>query len=159
MNFDDIIQRILENPYSAFFYTPSYYNKSKSFIFSNPKEIIPIYNKNDLNNSLPLVDSYLEKGLQGYCLIEYEAGYLMEEKLENLLPDKERKLLQFFFFEENDIVKIKSLNIDFGEIEQNSYSVSDFKLKTSQKIFYNGCNVPVFIRLYCSYLQLQLIAL
>ena len=137
MNFDDIIQRILDNPYSAFFYTPSYYNKSKSFIFSNPKEIIPIYNKNDLNNSLPLVDSYLEKGLQGYCLIEYEAGYLMEEKLENLLPDKERKLLQFFFFEENDIVKIKSLNIDFGEIEQNSYSVSDFKLKTSQNKFYS----------------------
>ena len=64
MYFDDIIQRILDNPYSAFFYTPSYYTKSNSFIFTNPKEIIPIYNKNDMNNSLQLVDSYLDKGLE-----------------------------------------------------------------------------------------------
>ena len=137
MNFDEIINKIVNDPGSAFFYTPSYYTKSNSFIFSNPKEIIPIYTKNDLSNSLQLVDSYLEKGLQGYCLIEYEAGYLMEEKLENLLPEEDRRLLQFFFFEEKDISKIKSSIIDFGDIDQNSYSVDNFKLKTSRKKFFS----------------------
>jgi para-aminobenzoate synthetase/4-amino-4-deoxychorismate lyase len=137
MKIDDIIQQVLDNPYSAFFYTPSYYSKSSSYLFSNPKEIIPIYNKNDLNNSLPLVDDYLEKGLRGYCLIEYEAGYLMEEKLEKLLPEKEQKLMQFFFFEEKDITKIKSVFVEFDATEQNVYTVSDFKLKTSQSKFFN----------------------
>ncbi|UCH65942.1 MAG: aminodeoxychorismate synthase component I, partial [Ignavibacterium sp.] len=137
MKIDDIIQQVLDNPYSAFFYTPSYYSKSSSYLFSNPKEIIPIYNKNDLNNSLPLVDNYLEKGLRGYCLIEYEAGYLMEEKLEKLLPEKEQKLMQFFFFEEKDITKIKSVFVEFDTNEQNIYTVSNFKLKTSQSKFFN----------------------
>jgi para-aminobenzoate synthetase/4-amino-4-deoxychorismate lyase len=137
MKIDVIIQQVLDNPYSAFFYTPSYYSKSSSYLFSNPKEIIPIYNKNDLHNSLPLVDSYLEKGLRGYCLIEYEAGYLMEEKLEKLLAAKEQKLMQFFFFEEKNITKIKSVFIEFGEIEPKSFSVSDFKLKTTQSKFFN----------------------
>ena len=137
MNFDSIIQRILDNPYSAFFYTPSYYKKSNSFIFTDPKEIIPIYNRNDLSNSLRLVDSYLGKGLRGYCLIEYEAGYLMEEKLEKLLPADERRLLQFFFFDEKNIIKIKSSNIAFSEIDPNSYKVSGFKPKTRRNRFYN----------------------
>jgi len=137
MNFDEIINKIVNDPGSAFFYTPSYYTKSNSFIFTNPKEIIPIYNKNDLNNSLQLVDSYLDKGLRGYCLIEYEAGYLMEEKLENLLPEEDRRLLQFFFFEEKDISKIKSSRIDFGVIDPNSFSVDNFKLNTSQRKFFN----------------------
>jgi para-aminobenzoate synthetase/4-amino-4-deoxychorismate lyase len=137
MKIDVIIQQVLDNPYSAFFYTPSYYSKSSSYLFSNSKEIIPIYNKNDLHNSLPLVDSYLEKGLRGYCLIEYEAGYLMEEKLEKLLAAKEQKLMQFFFFEEKNITKIKSVFIEFGEIEPKSFSVSDFKLKTTQSKFFN----------------------
>jgi para-aminobenzoate synthetase/4-amino-4-deoxychorismate lyase len=137
MRIDYIIQQVLDSPYSAFFCTPSYYTKGKSYLFSDPKEIISIYNKNDLNNSLPLVDSYLEKGLRGYCLIEYEAGYLMEEKLEKLLPDTEQRLMQFFFFEEKDITKIKSSVITLGEIDSNSYSVSDFKLKTIQSKFFN----------------------
>ena len=137
MYFDNIIQRILDNPYSAFFYTPSYYTKSNSFIFTNPKEIIPIYNKNDLNNSLQLVDCYLDKGLRGYCLIEYEAGYLMEEKLENLLPEEDRRLLQFFFFEEKDISKIKSSRIDFGEIDPNSFSVDVAELEIGHSIHVN----------------------
>ena len=60
----------------------------------------------------------------------------MEEKLERLLPDTEQRLMQFFFFEEKDITKIKSSVITFGEIESNSYSVSDFKLKTTQSKFF-----------------------
>ena len=137
MKFDYIIRQILDNPYSAFFYTPSYYKKSNSFIFTDPKEIIPIYNKNDLNNSLLLVDSYLEKGLRGYCLIEYEAGYLMEEKLEKLLPKDDRRFLQFFFFDDKNITKIKSANIDFSETDSNSFSVTGFKPNIKRNRFYN----------------------
>ncbi|MFB3058040.1 MAG: hypothetical protein ACE1ZQ_12885, partial [Ignavibacteriaceae bacterium] len=85
MNFDDIIMRISDNPYSAFFYTPSIYSKSSSYIFLEPKEIISVYNKSDIDNALRLVDKYIEKGFVGYCLIDYETGYLLENNLEKLI--------------------------------------------------------------------------
>ncbi|MEJ2507396.1 MAG: hypothetical protein P8Y81_14140, partial [Ignavibacteriaceae bacterium] len=88
MYFDDIIKQVTDNLYSAFFYTPSIYAKSSSFHFLNPSEIIPVYEKSDLETSLKFVDKYLKKDLTGYCLLEYEAGYLLEEKLEKFLPDE-----------------------------------------------------------------------
>jgi len=137
MNFDSIIKQISDNPYSAFFYTPSIYSKSSSYIFMEPREIIPVYNKNDIKNALLLVDKYLEKGLMGYCLIDYEAGYLLENILEKLIPSTERKLMQFFFFDEKDVKKIKSSKIEFDEHDSESFSVSEYKLNTSRSKFFN----------------------
>ncbi len=102
-----------------------------------PREIIPVYNKNDIDNALLLVNKYLEKGLVGYCLIDYEAGYLLENKLEKLLPSQERKLMQFFFFDEKDVKKIKSSKIEFCENDSESFSVSEYKLNTSRTKFFN----------------------
>ena len=132
MYFDDIIKQITENPYSAFFYTPSFYAKSSSYIFLNPAEIIPVYEKSDLDASLKLVDKYLKKDLSGYCLLEYEAGYLLEDKLEKFLPNDKRKLMQFFFFNKENVKKIKSDKIDSGKIDVDAFSISDFKLNTSE---------------------------
>jgi len=137
MNFDDIIKQISDNPYSAFFYTPSIYSKGSSNIFMEPKEIIPVYDKNDIDNALRLVDKYLEKGKVGYCLIDYEAGYLLENKLEKLIHSKERKLMQFFFFDEKDVKKIKSSKIEFGKFDSESFSTSEYKLNTSRTKFFN----------------------
>jgi para-aminobenzoate synthetase/4-amino-4-deoxychorismate lyase len=136
MIFDDIINEVSDNPYSAFFYTPSIYKKSNSCLFINPVEIIQVYNRNDLDHLLLLTDKFLAKGLIGYCLLEYEAGYLLEDKLEKLLPDNERRLMQFFFFEKSNAKKIKSSKIEFGEINTESFSVSDFKLNTTSNKFF-----------------------
>lgn len=137
MNFDDIIKQISDNPYSAFFYTPSIYSKRSSYIFMEPKEIIPVYIKNDIENALRLVDKYLEKGLVGYCLIDYEAGYLLENKLENFIESNRQKLMQFFFFDEKDVAKIKSSKIEYSEYDSESFSISEYKLNTSQTKFFN----------------------
>ena len=137
MYFDDIIKQVTDNLYSAFFYTPSIYAKSSSFLFLNPSEIIPVYEKSDLETSLKLVDKYLKKDLTGYCLLEYEAGYLLEEKFEKFLPGEKRKLMQFFFFDKENVKKIKSDKIDFGEIDVDAFSISEFKLNTS-KTKYTG---------------------
>jgi len=131
MYFDDIIKQVSDNLYSGFFYTPAIYAESSSFLFLNPSEIIPVYEKSDLKASLKLVDNYLKKDLKGYCLLEYEAGYLLEDKLEKFLPENKRKLMQFFFFDKENIKKIKSNKIYFGEIDINSFDVSEFKLNTS----------------------------
>jgi para-aminobenzoate synthetase/4-amino-4-deoxychorismate lyase len=138
MNFDDIIKQVSDNPYSAFFYTPPFYKKSESFVLMNPKEIIPVYNRNDMEKAFRLVDKFTGKAMTGYCLIEYEAGYLLEKKLNNLLPGESRKLMQFIFFQKENVKIIKSEKIEFGNIVPGEYNISNFNLNASKEKFYSN---------------------
>jgi hypothetical protein len=108
MKFDDIIKQVEEQPYSAFFFTPPIYPKSFSIFFSNPIEIISVMEKKDLQLAQRFLDKHFNKGLCGYSLINYEAGYLFEPRLEPLLEDSKEKLIQIFFFDKKDVLKIKS---------------------------------------------------
>ena len=135
MNFNDILKQVESNPYSAFFYTPSIYSESRSYIFSEPSELIIAYNKNDLQKSFKLADKYIQKGMQGYCLLNYEAGYLLEKKLEKLLTSDDRKLMQFFFFKEKNVQLIKSSKIIFEDNTDEEFSISNFRLNTTHQQF------------------------
>ncbi len=137
MKFDDIIKLVEENPYSAFFYTPSVYKKAVSYLFLKPIEVITIYKKEDLDFSFKLIHKLIDKGFFGYSLIEYEAGFLFEQKLTNLLKDESEKLIQFFFFEKDEVKKIKSDKISIDDFSNDKYSVSDFNLNRTQDEFVN----------------------
>jgi len=99
MNFDDIIRSVEQNTYSAFFYSPSFYKKAVSYLFLKPIEIITVYKKEDLDFSFKLIHKLINKGYLGYSLMKYEAGFLFEEKLANLIDNDRAKLIQFYFFE------------------------------------------------------------
>jgi len=135
MNFNDILKLVESNPYSAFFYTPSIYPESRSYIFSEPSELIIAYNKNDLQKSFKLADKYIQNGMQGYCLLNYEAGYLLEKKFEKLLTADDRKLMQFFFFKEKNVQLIKSSKIIFEDNSDEDFSITNFKLNTTHQQF------------------------
>ncbi len=135
MYFTDIIKKVEENPYSAFFYMPAYYKKSKSCLFLKPKEIISVYTENDLKKTFSLIDKYRSKGLFGYCLINYEAGYLLEKRLTYLLSDEKKILMQFVFFPGKETDDFSSNEIEFANIEQDNYEISNFKLNTSKQKF------------------------
>ena len=47
--------------------------------------------KEDLQLAQRFLDKHFNKGLCGYSLINYEAGYLFEPKLETLLEDSKEK--------------------------------------------------------------------
>ena len=138
MKFVDIIKLVEKNPYAAFFYTPPVYDEAYSYIFTKPEEIISIHNKIDMKNLLQMVDKYVEKGLSSYSLINYEAGYLLEKKLEKYLNDDEQKLMQFFFFDGGNVQRIKSSKIEFENTGGEDYSITSFKLNTSQKDFFKN---------------------
>ncbi|MBT8381252.1 MAG: hypothetical protein KJO48_12450, partial [Ignavibacteria bacterium] len=76
MKFDDIIKQVEAQPYSAFFFTPPIYPKSYSVLLANPVEIISVTRKEDLPLAQRFLDKHFNKGMCGYCLIDYEAGYL-----------------------------------------------------------------------------------
>jgi len=135
MKFDEIIKQIAEEPYSAFFHTPPNYIKSRSYLFSSPAEIISVYNRADLEKAFELANKFAARGFIGYGLIEYEAGYLLEEKLGDLLTEKNNKLIQFLFFKSSDVKVIKSKMIDYGKFNTDEYKISDFKLNTSKQNF------------------------
>lgn len=136
MKFDDIIKQVEEQPYSAFFFTPPIYPKSFSIFFSNPVEIITVTGKEDLPLAKRFLDKHFNKGLCGYSLINYEAGYLFEPKLEALLEENSEELIQIFFFDKKEVQKFKSIKIDFDFNDDNDYEISEFKLNTSEKKYF-----------------------
>jgi len=61
MKFDDIIKQVEDNPYSAFFYTPTYFKKAVSYLFLKPVEIIPVYKMEDLDYAFKVIDKFIDK--------------------------------------------------------------------------------------------------
>jgi para-aminobenzoate synthetase/4-amino-4-deoxychorismate lyase len=137
MNFDDIIKSVEQNTYSAFFYTPSIYTKAISYLFLKPCEIISVSKKEELNFSFKQIHKLIDRGYFGYSLINYEAGYLFEKKLEDFISPEYEKLIQFFFFEKKEVKKLKSSKIIMDDSLVESYSISNFKLNRSESEFNN----------------------
>jgi para-aminobenzoate synthetase/4-amino-4-deoxychorismate lyase len=135
MKIKDIINKVINTPNSAFFYTPPIYGKSKSYLFFKPKKVVRIKNLKNLDESLLEVDRLIEKGFVGYSLMNYEAGYLFEKTLNKYLPRNEN-LIQFFFYDAKNVESIRSASIDLNESE--SYKINKFKLNTSENKFKNS---------------------
>ena len=147
MKFDDIIKQVEDNPYSAFFYTPSFYKKASSYLFIKPFEIISVNKKEDLTTAFKIVQKLIDKGYYGYSLIKYEAGFLFEEKLSHFLSSDNEKLIQFFFFDKRKINRIKSSEIISTDFSTDKYSVKNFKLNRSESQFLNDIKkVKQFIK-------------
>ncbi|HSW56064.1 MAG TPA: aminodeoxychorismate synthase component I [Ignavibacteriaceae bacterium] len=137
MKFDDIIKQVEDNPCAAFFYTPSLYKKALSYLFIKPLEIISVYKKEDLDYAFKVIHKLIDKGFYGYSLINYEAGFLFEEKLINFISGDNEKLIQFFFFDRKEVHQLKSSKIIFNEFSRDKYSVTDFKLNRSETQFFD----------------------
>lgn len=135
MKFDDIIKLVEDNPYSAFFYTPSIYKKAISYLFTNPVETISISREEDINFAFKAVQKFIDKNYYGYTLINYEAGFLFEKKLSHLLRENNEKLIQFFFFEKTQVHKIKSSKIIYDNLSSEKYSITDFELSRTENEF------------------------
>ena len=128
----EIINKVTSTPHAAFFYTPPIYGKSDSYLFLKPREIITIKSLRNIDEKLTKIDKSIEKGLYGYSLINYEAGYLFEKTLNRYLP-KNENLIQFFFYDKKDLIKIKSSKIDFNFKEE--FQIKNFKLNTAKNEF------------------------
>jgi para-aminobenzoate synthetase/4-amino-4-deoxychorismate lyase len=147
MNFSEIIKQVEANPYSAFFYTPSFYRKALSYLLLNPIEIIPVYKKEDLDYAFKLIQKFIKKGFYGYCILNYEAGYLFEKKLERFLTGIDKKLIQFVFFDEQGITEFKSSKILMNESSKGKYRISDFRLSKTESQFNEDINkIKTYIR-------------
>ncbi|MEO8231371.1 MAG: aminodeoxychorismate synthase component I [Ignavibacteriota bacterium] len=132
MNINEIINKVTSTQHAAFFYTPTIYGKSESYLFLKPKEIITIISLRNIDERLSQIDKLIEKGFVGYSLINYEAGYLFEKNLNKYLP-KNENLIQFFIYDKNDLIKIKSNKIEFDNSDK--FQIKNLKMNTSKNEF------------------------
>jgi para-aminobenzoate synthetase/4-amino-4-deoxychorismate lyase len=138
MTIETIFNEYLNNEYSALFYTPVIYNDSFSYLFKNPNIIITAKNQDELINSFDLMEIQLKKGRIGYGFLKYEAGYYLENKFLKFRNYKDSTLLKFYFFDKEEVKKIKSSEIEFtpGGFEKK-FKISSVTQNKSEKEFMN----------------------
>ncbi len=135
MKISEILNRVLSNPYSAFFYTPPIYPNAKSFLFDKPSEILTIYGLNDFEPMLTKADKKIAKNLFGYVTLNYELGYLFEQRLHKFLRE-DKPLAHLIFFNDKNVKEIKSDSIKLSA--EINFKVSDFHLNTSKTEYINS---------------------
>jgi para-aminobenzoate synthetase/4-amino-4-deoxychorismate lyase len=136
---DEYLKHIIENPSTAIFYTPSYYEDSLTYLFLEKPEIVISADKSNFHEALNEIDGCISMGYSGFGFISYEAGYLFEKKLVDLFKDESKILMKFFFYKKEKVEVINSNEIDFSIEESLSrYSINNFELNTSKQEFINS---------------------
>ncbi|MCS7053756.1 MAG: aminodeoxychorismate synthase component I [Ignavibacterium sp.] len=130
----EIFKILVKKNYSAFFFTPPIYKKAQSFLFHKPKKIVKIFVANHSQN-FKLIDELISKGLVGYAIINYEAGFLFERKLNHFL-DKKELLAEFLFYDKNEFEVINSEKIIFDF--NSNYNIKNFRLNVSRNEYINS---------------------
>lgn len=139
MKIDTYLEHIIENPGTAIFYTPAYYEDSVAYLFTEEPEIIIIAERSDFKNTLKEIDEYIAKDFSGFGFINYEAGYLLEDKLTGLLKYTNNALIKFFFFRKEKVKVINSSEIDLAlNREKKEYHINNFMLNTTQEEFFDA---------------------
>ncbi|MHB8852914.1 MAG: aminodeoxychorismate synthase component I [Ignavibacteriaceae bacterium] len=133
MNIEEIINIVLSKENSAFFYTPSFYNDSFSYLFEEPVKVLSAKTKIEFEKDLAIMDKELSSGLIGYNLIAYEAGYLLEDKL-NKLYRVEEEIFKAVLFNKVSKINSQNITIDFN-LGSLDYSLKDFRLNISEDQF------------------------
>jgi len=135
MNIQEIINKVLSTDNAAFFYTPTIYGKSKSYLFLKPQKKISINSLKGLDNKLNRIDELVKNGFVGYSLMNYESGYLFEKTLHKYLTGKEN-LIQFYFYDMKDVIEIDSNKIELSNDEK--FKINNFKLNTTKKEYFDS---------------------
>lgn len=137
MDIIKILEIVLKTPDSAFFFTPPYYENSNSYLFTNPSKIILMNKQLQLNEKLNEINNLIEKGYSAYSIINYEAGYLFQKKL-NRFASVSTSAIKFLLFKEKDVTKFKSARLDLPANDLDGFKISNFKINTNKSEYANS---------------------
>lgn len=134
----EIINAVLNNEGSAFFYTPPFYKKAKSYLFYAPVKRINILANEKVKELIQSLDKELDS-YYGYCLLNYELGHLFEDKLIKYSSQTE-STGEFLFFDKSNVLELKSRKIkhDLTFPVKKIKPVKKFKVNTLKKEYINN---------------------
>lgn len=145
MKIEEIIENIEYGRWKAFFYTPPIYSNAKSYIFRETEKRVIARDKSELSEALKEIEELRKDGYIGFGYIEYEAGYLLEEKLESFFSnDDGHPILEFNFAKRDSIVAIPSEEIDHSGLKEilstKTEPIRDFCLNVDESEYLQGIN-------------------
>lgn len=127
----ELINKVICGKAKALLYTSSYFDENaKSFLLNNVEEIICVNNKKELDCKLKSVDDNIKNNKIVLSLINYEAGYLLEDKFSTYVNSK-KPLMKFLTFDSNEVNEIVSSQIQFDNFEQD-FSITSFQLNETE---------------------------
>ncbi len=129
VKFEEILIKVIEQKYSAFFYTPPIYEKAVSYYFKNPIKTVTAKTKEEVNGALEILN---KKKLMAYTLINYETGYALEKSLNKYFKTKGENLL-INIFDKSDVKKYDSKDIKISPIGYNDYKIEKFQLNVNEE--------------------------
>ncbi len=132
----EILNFVLQNENSAFFYTPLKNGDEKSYFFRKPSKSIVCTNEQLIDDSLNEIEKLSREFDFAYGSISYETGYYFENRLKPLLEKGKQRFLSFHFFNKDEVEEIPTSDVSFKNIEQllkhNDFSISDLELNESE---------------------------
>lgn len=150
MELKKVLETVVTTEYSAFFYTPSFYGKSSSYLFVDPEESIVLNSRNNIEKKLKEINMLIDEGYSAYAILNYEAGYLFEKKLIPIIKEKSN-LIQFYFCNPKDVIRFKSSSLTVKK-EYNSFKITNFHLNNSKNELRKNINrIKNYIKLGDTY--------
>ncbi len=135
---ESILKKIIETPYSAFFYTPAFYKDAISYVFEGVKEVKSIVDKDSLKTGIELADSEVKKGKACFGLVPYEASYLIDDfqnssrRVQSDIPANTEDGRIFFYDTAQRIVS-QDLQWPATNDDEETISIQNFSLNTSRE--------------------------
>lgn len=133
----EIISKVLQKDYSAFYYTPPYYTDAKSYLFTDPCAISVFMKGDDIHDYLAGIDDLRKRYKYAVSIINYETGYLLEERLKNneKLDEVNEPLMLFAFYEDAVVYNSDEIGYDgcAGMLSGSPVGVKDFCLNTDKQ--------------------------
>lgn len=136
MELHKILNTVKETPYSAFFFTPPLYDKSFSYLFTNPSEIVTISNHRQYEKNLNKINLLISSGYSAISLLHYEAGFLFEKKLHKLL-NRNDILIEFIFYKEKNVERFDSSGLIIPTFTKQDFKIKNFRLNTNKANYVN----------------------
>lgn len=132
MKITDILYEVGSSEFSSFLYSPAFYNEDYCHIARSPAQILRISTRNQFNEVFGRIEE-LRKEYFIVSLINYEAGYLFEDKFEKYLaPDGDSCLITLLLYDRKNVIKIRNGEIEFPDDLRSlqEYRIDNFRFNT-----------------------------
>lgn len=133
MKITDILNRVASNLNSVFLYSSSYYENEKCYLCSSPDYEFHIKTYEEYTSVFEEIES-LGKSHIIICLMNYEAGYLFEDKLNSFLPENGRDdLITLLCYKRRDCLIFNSRKIekDYNS-SSTDYEIENFRFNCTE---------------------------
>lgn len=127
MQLQKILENVLNNSNSAFFYTPSIYTESKSYLFLNTSNVLISKNHDELIKNLDLTQNIIKQGGNGFIIIPYEFGYEFEKKFDF---NNQKEYSKIYLYNEIEVFNSNEIEIDSSF--NNKYEINNFSLNVEK---------------------------